>query len=76
MSVQVGKRPLEAYILNVAPQRQEPLLEVVLDGRSRITEAFQASVLAPGTWSFSLLSRKAASHTLRREREGGGSARV
>ena len=47
MSVQIGGKPLEAYILNVASQRRDALLEAVLDGRSRISEAVPRFSVGP-----------------------------
>ena len=47
MRVQIGARPLEAYVLNVAPQRQDTLLAAVFEGRSRISEAVPRFSVGP-----------------------------
>lgn len=47
MTVQIGDKPLEAYILNVSPQRRDALLGALLDGRSRISEAVPRFSVGP-----------------------------
>lgn len=47
MSVQIGDNSLEAYILNVAPQRRDALSDALLDARSRISESVPRFSVGP-----------------------------